>query len=426
MPGLKVLVVGGGGREHAIVRALARSPQEPELHCSPGNAGICADARCPEIGSSVTEIVAGAKSEGIDLVVVGPEAPLVDGLVDALEAAGIAAFGPSAGAAMLEGSKLYAKEAMAAAGVPTAGHQVLRSPEQALDALARSDYPIVLKADGLAAGKGVIVAASEREAREAIDVFFTERRFGETTVVLEEHLEGEELSLLALCDGENVLPLAPAQDYKRIFDGDEGPNTGGMGSYSPVPGVTDAQLEEITDLVHRPIVALMAERGIPFHGVLYAGLMMTAAGPKVLEFNCRFGDPETQAVLPRLRSDLLELCRLAREPGGLDGVEAEFSDQWAVSLVLASAGYPESSSKGDVIGGLAEAAEAGAEVFHAGTAERDGEIVTNGGRVLAVTAMGPSPALARERAYDAAGKIDFDGRQLRSDIAQRAVDRAGA
>jgi phosphoribosylamine---glycine ligase len=241
-------------------------------------------------------------------------------------------------------------------------------------------------------------------------------------VVLEEFLDGEELSLLALCDGEKVLPLAPAQDYKRIFDGDRGPNTGGMGSYSPVPGFDPARVEEIADSVHRPIVELMARRGEPFRGVLYAGLMLTAEGPRVLEFNVRFGDPETQAVLPRLRSDLIELCLASREPGGLQGVEAEFEDDWAVTVVLASAGYPESSSKGDVISGLAGAAEV-AEVVHAGTARHHGEIVTAGGRVLNVTGLGPTPQDARDRAYDAAGRISFDGMQMRSDIAARAVER---
>jgi phosphoribosylamine--glycine ligase len=241
-------------------------------------------------------------------------------------------------------------------------------------------------------------------------------------VVLEEFLAGEELSLLALCDGENVVPLAPAQDYKRIFDGDEGPNTGGMGSYSPVPGFGPAEVEEIVDAVHRPAVAAMARRGTPFHGVLYAGLMVGPEGPRVLEFNVRFGDPETQAVLPRLRSDLLDLCLAAREPGGLAGVEVEFSEDWAVTLVLASAGYPESSSKGDAIRGLDAAAEL-AEVTHAGTARRDGEIVTAGGRVLNVTALGSTPAEARDRAYDAAGRISFAGMQMRSDIAARAVER---
>ncbi len=244
-------------------------------------------------------------------------------------------------------------------------------------------------------------------------------------MVLEEFLEGEELSLLALCDGENVVALAPAQDYKRIFDGDEGPNTGGMGSYSPVPGFGAAEVEEIVDAVHRPIVAAMARRGRPFHGVLYAGLMIGPEGPKVLEFNTRFGDPETQAVLPRLRSDLVDLCLAAREPGGLAGAEAEFSEDWAVTLVLASAGYPASSSKGDVIHGLDAAAEL-AEVTHAGTAERNGEIVTAGGRVLNLTALGATPAEARDRAYDAARRIEFEGMQMRSDIAARAVDRVAS
>jgi phosphoribosylamine--glycine ligase len=421
---LKALVVGGGGREHAMVRALARSAHAPELLCAPGNAGIAADAEClPEIAADDVEaIVALATERRVDLVAIGPEAALVVGLVDALEEAGVPAFGPSAAAAELEGSKAFAKELMREAGVPTAAHVLLRGREEAIEQLASASYPAVLKADGLAAGKGVIICATEAEALAAVDVFFTERRFGETPVVFEEFLEGEELSLLALCDGDNVVPLAPAQDYKRIFDGDEGPNTGGMGSYSPVPGFGAAEVEEIVDSVHRPIVAAMARRGVPFHGVLYAGLMIGADGPKVLEFNTRFGDPETQAVLPRLRSDLVDLFLAAREPGGLAGASAEFSEDWAVTLVLASAGYPESSSKGDVIGGLAAAAEL-AEVTHAGTAERVGEIVTAGGRVLNVTGLGTTPAAARDRAYDAAGRISFAGMQIRTDIAARAVER---
>ena len=416
----RVLVVGGGGREHALVRALLRSPRRPQVLCTPGNAGIARDGvEClPD-----TDPVAVARERDVDLVVVGPEAPLVAGLVDDLNAAGIPAFGPTRAAARVEGSKTYAKELMRECGVPTASHVLLRDREEAITHLACASYPAVLKADVLAAGKGVIIAADEREARAAADVFFGEKRFGETEVVLEEFLDGEELSLLALCDGERAVPLAPAQDYKRIFDGDKGPNTGGMGSYSPVPGIDEDRAVELVREVHQPIVDELRRRGTPYHGVLYAGLMMTGAGPKVLEFNCRFGDPETQAVLPRLRSDLLELLEAATRPNGLDGAEIAWSDEWAVTVVLASRGYPESSSKGDVIRGLDEA---DAEVLHAGTAERDGEVVTAGGRVLNVTALGTTPGEARDRAYAAAEKIEFDGKQMRRDIALRAVDRVEA
>jgi phosphoribosylamine--glycine ligase len=424
----KVLVVGGGGREHAIVRALLRSPQNPEVIAAPGNAGIARDRiRCVEVSAEdVDSLVRLAADERCDLVVVGPEAPLVAGVVDALAAEGITGFGPRAAAARLEGSKAFAKELMQEIGVPTAAHVVFGTRREAEAHLARTAYPVVLKADVLAAGKGVIICETEEEARAALKTFFDDRRFGATEVVLEEFLEGEELSLLALCDGERAVALAPAQDYKRIGEGDEGPNTGGMGSYSPVPGFDNGHAKALARAVHQPVVDEMRRRGTPYHGVLYAGLMITDGGPKVLEFNCRFGDPETQAVLPRLRSDLLDLLDRSTRLGGLAGAAPEWSPDWAVTVVLASRGYPESSSKGDEIAGLRSIDSLETEIFHAGTAESaDGRLVTAGGRVLNVTGIGSSPAEARERAYDAAERIQFEGKQMRRDIAARAVERVG-
>jgi len=416
---MKVLVVGSGGREHALVHALKRSPQRPELLCAPGNAGIAGDARTLEIDAGdIDGQVRAARDERVDLVVVGPEAPLVAGLVDALLEAGVRAAGPTAAAARLEGSKEFAKRAMAAAGVPTASWTAVRSVEEGIAAIAT--YPTVLKADGLAAGKGVTVAADQAAARAALEALLIERRFGTQTVLVEECLEGDELSLFALCDGERALAMAPARDYKRIFDGDRGPNTGGMGSFSPVPGIDEAQVAEIVAAVHQPIVDHMRESGTPFHGVLYGGLMLTASGVRVIEFNVRFGDPETQALLPRLRSDLLDALLRTSAPGGLAGYAPLWSERCAVTVVLASAGYPESASLGDAITGL-ERVPDDVEVTHAGTVRRDGRLVTNGGRVLGVTALGDDPDSARRSAYAAAQMISFAGRQMRSDIAAPAV-----
>jgi phosphoribosylamine--glycine ligase len=428
----RVLVIGGGGREHAICRALARSPRQPQLLCAPGNAGIAGDARLLEIPLDDHDaVLAACRAEQIDLVVVGPEAPLVAGLVDLLEANGVSAFGPTAAAAQLEGSKRFAKQAMAEAGVPTAAWETVTTPADGLAAIERlassggpgrgNPYPVVVKADGLAAGKGVVIATDEAEALAALEMLLVEHRFDTTSVVVEQCLDGVELSLLALCDGVRAVPMAPARDFKRIFDGDLGPNTGGMGSYSPVAGVDAAQAQALTAQFHQPILDLMVRRGTPFHGVLYAGLMLTGDGPRLLELNVRFGDPETQAVLPRLRSDLLDLLSRAARPGGLAGAVLDWSPEHAVTVVLASAGYPGSPRSGDQIDGL-EAVPAGVEVDHAGVAREAEQLVTAGGRVLSVTALGPDQASARAAAYAAADVIHFSGKQQRSDIAARPAE----
>jgi phosphoribosylamine--glycine ligase len=417
-------VLGSGGREHALIHALARSPQRPELLCAPGNAGVAADARLLDVAAEDLDgVVEAARRERVDLVVVGPEAPLVKGVADALLGAGIRCFGPTAAVAAVEGSKAFSKELMAAAGIATASHTVVGDPAAGLRAIDR--YPAVVKADGLAAGKGVVIACDEVQARQALEQLLVERRFDTEKVVVEEYLEGEELSLLALCDGSRAVPLASARDYKRIFDGDRGPNTGGMGSYSPVQAIDADRANEICACVHAPVLDELNRRGTPFHGVLYAGLMLTAQGPKVLEFNVRFGDPETQAILPRLRSDLLELLERTTEPGGLEGVQLEWDSRTAVTVVLASRGYPESASEGDVISGL-ERVPQDAHVTHAGTARlASGDLVTAGGRVLGVTGLGIDAADARRAAYAAADMIEFDGKQLRRDIALDAVARPG-
>jgi phosphoribosylamine--glycine ligase len=420
---LDVLVVGGGGREHALVRSLAKSRRLGRLVVAPGNAGIARDAQIAAVGAEdVPALVALAERERFDLVVVGPEAPLVAGLADQLRERGFAVFGPGADGARIEGSKVFAKEIMQAAGVPTGRAASFRSRQEALAYLREHGAPAVIKADGLAAGKGVIVAMTLTEAETALYECFVARSFGAAadTVLIEEYLEGEEVSLLSIVSGGQVLALAPAQDYKRALDGDQGPNTGGMGSYSPVPAVDAALYESLVDQAVRPTVAELVRRGIDFRGVLYAGLMLTAAGPKVLEFNCRFGDPETQALLPRLESDLLELLLAAAKGGPLPD-EVVWRRGAAVGVVMASRGYPATSSKGDVITGLEEiSGRDGVDVFHGATAASDKGLVTSGGRVLTVTGLGETFAQARTRAYEAVAEIHFEGVQHRSDIALRA------
>jgi phosphoribosylamine---glycine ligase len=405
---VRVLLIGSGGREHALAWKLSQSPRLDELHAAPGNPGIATLGECHPIGAEDAEgLLDLARVVGADLVVVGPEAPLVAGVGDELRHAGIAVFGPGREAARIEGSKRFAKEVMTAAGVRTA------------ETLAVARPPCVLKVDGLAAGKGVFVCADQESLGRAL----VEVARLDQPVVIEELLGGEELSLFAVADGTNAVALAPARDYKRVGDDDTGPNTGGMGAYSPVADVGSAEVEELIETVHRPVLAELARRGSPFVGLLYAGLMLTDDGPKVLEFNCRFGDPETQAILPRLRGDLLETLAAAAA-GDLSSARLEVADDAAVTVVLAGRDYPARSDSGTPIAGVADAEAAGALVFHAGTAMRGGTLVTNGGRVLNVTALGTSVDDARRSVYEACERISFDGMQFRSDIARGAVNVA--
>jgi len=406
---VKVLILGSGGREHALAWKIAQSERLTELHAAPGNPGIAALGRCHPIRMDDVEGLLGlCRQHEIHLVVVGPEAPLVAGIADELRHAGVAVFGPSKAAARIEGSKAFAKEVLESAAVPTAA------------VLEEVHAPCVVKADGLAAGKGVFVCHTQEEADTAL---VRARALG-GEILVEELLEGEEVSLFALSDGQKVLPLAPAQDFKRLEDGDEGPNTGGMGSYSPVPMLGEDDVEELAGLVHRPVIAELARRGTPFTGLLYAGLMLTDAGPRVLEFNCRFGDPETQALLPRLGGDLLEVLAAAAH-GELAGVELDAGSLAAVTVVLAARGYPDDPESGIPIGGVEVASATGALVFHAGTALRHGQLVSAGGRVLDVVGTGGSVSDAREQAYAAVEQIDFPGAQFRTDIAAKAVHVPG-
>jgi phosphoribosylamine--glycine ligase len=406
---VKVLLIGSGGREHALAWKLGQSPRLTELHAAPGNPGIAALGEChpvrAEDGEGLLDL---ARGLGVDLAVVGPEAPLVAGVADELRHAGVGVFGPGREAARIEGSKSFAKEVMTAAGIATAERMSVARP------------PCVVKVDGLAAGKGVFVCRDQ----ESLAAALREAARFEQPIVIEELLEGEELSVFALAAGRTAVALAPARDYKRVGDDDSGPNTGGMGSFSPVPGFGAPEVEELVDSVHRPVLAELARRGSPFVGLLYAGLMLTEDGPKVLEFNCRFGDPEAQSILPRLQGDLLEALDAAAN-GDLPTNAMEVDDRAAVTVVLAGRDYPEQSDSGSPIEGVADAEAAGAIVFHAGTAMRAGRLVTNGGRILGVTALGGSIDEARQRAYDACEQISFNGMRYRRDIAGRALNVAG-
>src|SRR5918997_3810730 len=417
------MVVGSGGREHALVEALAASPLAPEMFAAPGNPGISRIAQVADI--PVDDLVAlrdFARENEIDLTVVGPESPLIGGISECFWEEGLKVFGPSRGAARIEGSKVFAKELMRQAGVPSADFEAFDREPAALAYLAdRRDFPVVIKADGAAAGKGVTIAHTREEAEEAVRAAFA-GKFGAAgeRIVIEEYLEGQEASVFVITDGQDMLPFLPAQDYKRIYDADEGPNTGGMGAYSPLMWMEPATYATILEEILRPTISQLALIGAPYSGLLYAGVMVTDEGPKALEFNCRFGDPETQVILPRMGTDLLELM-MASEADDLAEREVTWSADKAVCVVLASEGYPESFSSGDEISGL-ENIPAGVYIYHAGTEQRDGRFYTAGGRVLNVVGTGPTVIEARARAYAAVEQIHFEGMQYRTDIALEAIE----
>jgi phosphoribosylamine--glycine ligase len=422
---MNILLLGSGGREHALAWKIAASPLTGKLWCAPGNAGIAREAEIAALDiADHAAVISFCKANGVDFVVVGPEAPLCAGIVDDLEAAGIKAFGPSKAAARLEGSKGFTKDLCRANDIPTAAYERFTAAAPAKDYVRRQGLPIVIKADGLAAGKGVVIAASLAEADAAIDMMF-EGGLGEAgaELVIEEFLEGEEASFFVLCDGDNAVPLASAQDHKRVFDGDQGPNTGGMGAYSPAAIMTAEITRRTMDEIVQPTMTAMKAMGCPFKGVLFAGLMITAEGPKLIEYNVRFGDPECQVLMLRLKSDLVPALIAARD-GMLKNFDLRWSDDAALTVVMAANGYPGAYSKGSVIEGLDQAASVdGVEIFHAGTGMENGHIVANGGRVLNVAALGRNVAEAQARAYAAVDKIRWPGGFCRRDIGWRAVER---
>jgi len=424
---MNILVIGGGGREHAIVSAISRSKRATRIYCAPGNAGIAELATCVPIGvMEFDRLVAFAKEKEINLTVVGPDDPLVGGIVDAFEAEGLRVFGPRKNAAILEGSKAFSKDLMKKYGIPTAAYENFTDPDAAMEYLKTAKMPVVLKADGLALGKGVLICATREEAMAGVKEIMLDRHFGDAgkTMVVEEFLEGREVSALLFCDGTDFAPMTSAQDHKRAGDGDTGLNTGGMGTFSPSPFYTPEIESYCIEKIYKPTMAAMKAEGREFHGVMFVGLMLTKDGPKVLEYNARFGDPETQVVLPRMRSDIVEVFEACID-GRLREVELAFDDGAAVCVVLASEGYPVHYEKGLPISGLEAFRGCGDRfVFHAGTKfGPDGSVLTNGGRVLGVTALGKTLKEARERAYAATEEISFDNKYMRHDIG-RAIDEA--